>query len=398
MATAGTERPPALLLGGAVNTLSVARSLGGRGIPVDVVSPTNPEVVKASRFVRRVVSLPREQGHGAVVEWLRSGPRGAVVIPCSDDGVELLASHRDQLVELGYRPMEGDDALLLAMLDKQRTYELAARVGVAVPRTMPVQSRSELETALRQLRLPCALKPRHAHEFARRFPGKGVVSTDASALLAAYEQVAAAGVQVVLTEIVPGPDVYRSCYSCIDAEGQPLFAITKRKLRQHPIGFGNGTLHETSVDPDVAAEGVRFLTGIGFRGLGNVEFKEDERDGTLRLIECNVRPTAADALLRRAGFDVAHMIYSRALDQPWQPPAAYAPGVRQWHPVDDVRALVGYRKAGHMGVRGWLRSVAGRPVLPVLALDDPMPSVVNGITFARRAVRYVVGRRWRLRL
>ena len=58
--------------------------------------------------------------------------------------------------------------------------------------------------------------------------------------------------------------------------------------------------------------GLAFLRGAGVRGLANVEFKRDERDGRLKLIECNYRFTAPNEQFRRAGMDLALFVVQPA--------------------------------------------------------------------------------------
>ena len=41
------------------------------------------------------------------------------------------------------------------------------------------------------------------------------------------------------------------------------------------VNRGGGCYHETKWLPETAELGRRFFTGIGFRGMGNIEFKRD---------------------------------------------------------------------------------------------------------------------------
>ena len=136
---------------------------------------------------------------------------------------------------------------------------------------------------------PCALKPTHIHEFSRHFRLKAMVVDDEPELREAFARDARAGVDMILTEIIPGEEHrYCSYFTWIDEDGEFLFDFTKRKLRQYPVGFGGGTYHLTEWADDVAETGRRFLRAAGVRGLANVEFKRDPRD----------RPAEADRMQR----------------------------------------------------------------------------------------------------
>jgi predicted ATP-grasp superfamily ATP-dependent carboligase len=196
------------------------------------------------------------------------------------------------------------------------------------------------------------------------------------------------------TEVIPGPDdSYCSYFGYLDEAGRPLFHITKRKPRQFPIHFGLGTYHITDSSPDVREQGERFLRELGLRGLANVEFKRDARDGRLKLIECNHRLTASTPVLQAAGADLPLLLYNRVTGAPIDGLANYRPGVWLWSPIQDVRALRAYRRQGELSLRQWARSLRGRPHFPVAKWTDPLPTVA----FHARMVEQFVRRRWAAR-
>ena len=88
----------------------------------------------------------------------------------------------------------------------------------------------------------------------------------------------------------------------------------------------------------MAELGLRFFEGVGLRGLGNVEFKRDARDGRLKLIECNHRFTAATGLMRAAGLDLPLFVYNKLTDRPLPTVDRYRAGLTMWYPMKDVRA------------------------------------------------------------
>jgi D-aspartate ligase len=373
------ERPPAVLLGGETIAVSAARSLSAAGVEVWALGDaTDP--VQRSRHCHRFVEVGAKKGlQERYMAWLENeGPRGAVIIPCDDDGVELVARGRERLQELGYLPVEANDDALLAMLDKERTYALCAEIGVPCPRTATVSTREQAERAAAQFDYPCALKPRESHVFAAHFGilAKAVVVESPEELVAEFERTAALGVSMLVTEIVPGgDDQLCSYYSYLDEHGEPLYHLTKKKVRQYPPEFGLGCYQLTTWDPEVAAMGLRFFQGAKMRGIANVEFKRDSRDGTLRLIESNVRLTAANEQVRLAGLDIALLAYSRLTGTPGPPLRSYKLGVPLWHPIEDVKAMLLYRRRGEWTVGSWLRSLRRRQRFAMFRLDDPMPTV-----------------------
>jgi predicted ATP-grasp superfamily ATP-dependent carboligase len=213
---------------------------------------------------------------------------------------------------------------------------------------------------------------------------------------AALSRTVALGIEMIVNEIIPGrDDQFFSYYSYIDEEGEPLLHVTKRKLRQHPIWFGSGCFHATDQNPEVMELGLRFFEGVGLRGLGNVEFKRDARDGRLKLIECNHRFTAATGLLRAAGIDLPLFVYNKLTDRPLPPVDRCRPGMTMWYPTRDLRAFAAYRRHGEISWIGWLRSIVRRHHFPVASLSDPKPVLANSLRVVGRIRRGLHRRRAR---
>ncbi|HWE32973.1 MAG TPA: hypothetical protein VG410_05765 [Solirubrobacteraceae bacterium] len=368
-----------MILGGGVTALSIARSMDAAGVTADVLDvPHSP--ARVSRAVRRFVDVGRDQPQEQMLEWLRANPAEAVLLAGSDEGIELIARHRSELQRLGYVPVEGDDRALLTMLDKAQTYELAARHGIATPRVVQLRSDTEIDRAIAEMRFPCALKPVHSHVFVRR-SGSGAKVEFIETPEALRERVAelhGQGVEMLVTEVIVGAsDEFVSYYGYLDRDGQSLLTFTKCKLRQQPPGFGLGTYHRTTLDPEVAAAGLSLLRAAGIVGLGNVEFKRDASDGELKLIECNVRFTLSNELIRRSGVDLALFCYCRAAGL--TPPAVspYKVGMTLWDPIKDARAFLSYRRLGEITAPRWIASVARPQCFPTFRVTDPLPAIMR---------------------
>ncbi len=373
------DDPPAIVLGGTVTALSVSRSLWEAGVRVHVLDrPDSP--ARFSRQRDSFVDVGGPDMQDRMLAWLDTAPEGAVVLAGSDDGLELIARHGAELASRGLRPMESDGEVLLAMLDKQRSYEIAEAHGIGTPKTICLRTPADVEKVADELSYPCLLKPNHAHLFRLRAKSDAKVLTIGSPdeLRVEFERLQDVGVEMLVTEVICGPsDEFVSYFGYVDEQGTPLVRFTKRKMRQYPPGFGLGTYHGSTHDPEVAELGQRFLDAAGLRGLGNVEFKRDGRDGQLKVIECNARFTASNEVIRRAGVDLPLFAYNRLVGRPTPPVDPYRDDVRLWEPVNDTRAFLVYRRRGELTLHGWLRSIAHHQYFPVAKLSDPLPVIVR---------------------
>ncbi|HUZ84524.1 MAG TPA: ATP-grasp domain-containing protein [Gaiellales bacterium] len=382
-----------VLLGGAENALSVARSLDRRGARVIALGDSASPL----RHSRRRVAFHRADGDSQADDWLRwlrdDAAPGMLVFPCCDEALELVGRHRDELASRGLVPLEADDRAVANVLDKQTAYEIARRAGIATPRTARLGSWPEVAAAASEIGFPCALKPVHIHEFRQHFRRKVIVVRDLAALHAAFARTSELGVAMILTEIIPGAeDRYCSYFTYVDERGAPMFHFTKRKLRQYPVGFGGGTYHLVEWADDVAEQGWRFVQAAGLRGLANTEFKRDPRDGLLKLIECNARFTGGNEIVRLAGVDLAAIAYARMTGAVPPPVHGQRDGVRMWYPVEDTLAFLEARRTGDLTALGWLAGLLHHQRFPVWSVTDPLPSILAAGRTPARALRKLLSR------
>jgi len=374
---------PAIVLGGSHGALSVARSLGRRGVPVHAVNRAGAAVL-ASRYARpHPIAVGAAFAAGAL-DALRGCPEGALLLAASDDAIEVLLDHRDALarrfrLDLCHPPAQR------TMLDKLLTYEAARAAGVAAPRFWVVAGRADLEGVRGELVYPLLVKPRLSHVFQQRFRAKFLEAQGPEELEQALAVAEEAGVATVLMERIPGPDhLLCSYYTYLDEDGRALFDFTKRIVRRQPVGMGLACHHVTDHVEGIREPALRLFRHVGLQGVANVEFKRDPRDGVYKLIECNARFTAANALVARAGIDIAALVYQRALGLPLPPLDRFRDGLRLWSPGRDLLAFLELRRRGELGAAGWLRSILGLASLPIFSHRDPRPSLAE---LARRAVK-----------
>ncbi len=391
------DLPPVVLVDGERNLmgLSVARALGRRGIKVYAITPPR-SYVRYSRYCTWVPDSvtggedPDERARyllGPASDWLR----GAVLLMCYDQALQLIGRYHDRLKEK-YRLDLCNPAAQLAMLDKLATYQAAVAAGVPTPRFWVANSRAQVEGYRGELVYPLIVKPLLSHVYRGRFWVKFAVANNFDETLAAYEQAERAGIAVMLVEQIPGPDD-RLCsyFTYLDEQGNALFDFTKRVIRRYPLLYGPACHHVTDWIPELKEPALRLFRQVGLRGLANVEFRRDDRDGVLKLIECNARFTASNGLVSDAGYDLASFVYNRVVGLPPPPLGPLKVGKRLLFPVEDYHAYRALRRRGELTFWRWLKSVARPTTLPVFRWSDPRPSLV----FEWERFRTAVGRRLR---
>lgn len=376
--------PPVLLLGGMENSLSIVRSLGKRGIRVFVAAKSSCFALR-SRFCARKFVIPKhvdsqEYWYELLLSRDDAELQGCVVFVCGDDAVNFIASNKS-LLEPKYLLEEQDANLRLAMLNKQKTAELGRSVGVPTPSYWEVKSTDDISGIESMVNFPAIIKPLYSHLFQRVYKGKKYLrANDLQELRVRCKKALDYSIEIVVCELIPGPDdLLSSYYTFLDDNGQSLFHFTKRVIRRSPVNEGGGSYHITEWLPETAKLGRRFFEKINYRGLGNIEFKKDIRDGNLKLIEVNARFTAAQELLVRAGLDIAYIIYCHTINRKVPEIKEFRNFVRLWYPERDFDAFRELHAKGELSWGRWIRSIAHKQTLPYFNITDPWPAIAHMI-------------------
>ena len=357
-----------------------------------LAEPDSPE--RYSRYVH-YVDLRRPDGAEEPWDSFLLGSRsdylrGAVLLACSDKGLETII-HRRQELSRKYLLDISDPAAQQRLLSKLSTYEAAVAAGIPTPLFWKVDGTEQLLEHKDEYVYPLLIKPLYSHKFAEVFAKKFLEAGNFDELQTMYQQVRSHGLEVVLLERIPGlDDGLCSYYTYIDETGGPLFHFTKRVIRRFPVNHGLACYHVTDWNPEVRDLGLRLFMSAGLRGLGNVEFKKDERDGRLKLIECNARFTAANGLVTASGYDLGLLVYSRIVGR--TPPALlevpYRTGLHLWHPGRDLMAFLELRRRHSLTFRAWIQSLAHRQLFPYFSLSDPAPSLAGLLRLPARATAF----------
>ena len=214
------------------------------------------------------------------MDWLAQAPAGRLsALRRRRPGAARHATARRS--EPAYVPDRGQRRRLLGMLDKERTHELAARAGIPAPRTLSVRTQDDLaargRSPTRARSSRCTRTSSGATSRLKAF----VVARRGRAARALRRQ-SRSGVEMIGDRDHPGPrrPVPLATTPTSTRPAEPLFTFTKRKLRQYPIRFGLRLLPRHGLaTPRSRSSACASARASGLRGLVNVEFKRDARDG-----------------------------------------------------------------------------------------------------------------------
>lgn len=374
---------PVLILGGAANGVALARNFGRVGITVRAAG--GPEcLAQTSRFCSQAYRGPDQTSqHEFWYELLINTPQaelqGSLIFALCDDSIDFVTKYQSVLNQR-YVLKDFNADLRAEMLDKRATLVRARAAGVATPNFWSVETAEDLQAIKDEVTFPAMVKPIHSHLFIPIFGRKlFIIESDWDELVEKLQLAIGKNCEVMIVEMVPGPDsLLSSYYTYIDSDNRALFHYTKRIIRRFPVNRGGACYHESKWLPETAAAGRKFFEALDWQGMGNIEFKLDERDGKLKVIEVNPRLTDAHRMIVAGGVPIDEIIYRSKTGQSVPTIADYEQNVRMWNPIRDFMAFLSLRARGELTFVGWLRSLRpGRKVLPIFMLSDPVPTFMR---------------------
>jgi D-aspartate ligase len=387
-----TSRSP--LLHGAVG---IVRSLGRLGIPVYLARDERPTPTDSSRYLRGVFTVAFDPGRPEpliddLLEVAARIGRRSLLVPIDDLGALFVVDHAEPL-RRGFLFPDQTPELSHSLASKKDLYLLCKRLGVPTPETAFPRARDQVLSFAEQAQFPVVVKAidpllLHQREHARSV----VIVPNAEALLNTYDRMEIPDQpNLMLQEYIPGgAESIWMFNGYLDHGSRCLVGFTGVKLRQCLPHTGQTSLGICRPNPVVEEATKEFLASVGYRGIVDLGWRYDARDGSYKLLDVNPRIGATFRLFVGAnGMDVARALYLDLTGQ--QVPASSAPDGRKWLVEQtDLYSSLLYRAEGTLTARQWLRSFRGVQETAWFARDDPAPFLrmcrsLLGMTVSRTA-------------
>ena len=392
-----------LVLDGNQNqAVASVRSLANAGHIVWVGESASWSKAGLSRFCRGSFQYPAPQEHAdafvkKIADLVRQEP-GTLILPMTELTTLPISTYRDLLISAGARLVLPDHADLLRAFDKDATTQLAASLGIAVPKTLLMSSLKQARDLARSTCYPVVLKPRASEELTRdgkvRTAGRPRYAGNPEQFEAAYGDISGRGSAVLLQEFIAGEGMG---YFALLNHGDLRAEFAHQRIRDvYPTGSGSALRKSVPPDPDMRRSSLAMLRALRWHGVAMVEFRKKGSEPPV-FIEVNGRFWHSLPLACYAGADFPAMLARMAEDGDIAPSSSYRIGIRCRWLLGDARHLLEVWRGAPAGFPGrypgrlhTLLSV----LMPVpgtyhdlFQLRDPLPELGDWISFVQRIVR-----------
>jgi D-aspartate ligase len=368
----------AVVLGMFETGLAVGRSLGRAGIRVLGIDSVK-KIGFYSKYIESKICphpVERESEFVAFLIGIAKEQKQKPALFVTSDEFLTAVSRNRKCLATHYLLNFPEADIIEAVTDKWKQYELCAKAGVPAPRTFVAENFEQLRQIRDALPYPLFIKGREVNSW-RKTMGvdqKGFMVNTPEELVDIFQLLFERGAPGLIQEVIPGPDSNHFKACCYIAEnGDMLLAFALRKIRQQPVRFGFGCVVESIYYPEMLELGKKFLTRIGYRGVGSVEFKLDEKTSELKLIELNPRYWQQNGLAEKCGMNFPLMNFLDVTGS--KPPAivAYRDRIKWVNIYHDFESFRDYQKAGRLSTKQWVQSLRGPKMYSDFASDDVYP-------------------------
>jgi D-aspartate ligase len=384
----GDSSTPVVVLGPAISgPLGILRSLGRLGIPVYLVSPqprpfASPEIASYSRycrghFVGSVNACSPGDSAARLLEVGRRIGRKAVLIPTADETAIFVDEYAEVLGEhflFPHRPR----GLSRSLASKKEMYHLARALGIPTAETQFPACRQDVAAFAQAATFPLLLKGSDTRHLAARAGagGRGMfLVSNAAELLRKYDALEdPAAPNLMLQEYIPGGDDSVWMFNgYFDRKSDCVLGFTGQKLRQWPAHRGVTSLGICRHNPTVEDTTCRFMKAVGYRGVLDIGYRWDARDGLYKVLDVNPRIGATFRLfVADNGMDVARALYLDLTGQPIDP-GRQCDGRKWVVEGHDLFSSYCYSREGGLTFKDWVASFRGVEEGAYFARDDLLP-------------------------
>lgn len=307
----------ALVLGGHVNGYSIVKELA-RDCATDIIVfdykkslARYSNKVKFSKTIGNTANALRD-----AIKELNKQYSYIVIYPTNDLQLEHLHHVYDELSSFCYLPF--NKATIIQSADKFYQYQTCERVACPYPKTVSVKSLGEMGS-IASLTYPLLIKPSTRKDLTVDvFRTLYLASpTDLQNKKTVIEKALSSGVELVVSEFIPGDDTNIYAYTCFRSEqGEILNEWTGKKLTQFPDSYGVFSSASNEAPVEVLEQGRSLVEALDAYGIVEPEFKFDHRDGKFKLMEVNLRSMMWHQAGYITGVKLQRTQFAHATDSP----------------------------------------------------------------------------------
>lgn len=394
MKIANTDTPVVVIHCG-LGALCIMRTLGYLGVKVYGVTDDPDQYALRSRYCEESFVQPLDLEHPGrftsfLIDLSQKIGRKPILIATSDETAMYVADQYEKLSEC-YAIGQNGGSIVSGLANKMSMFSIAREHDLPAPATFLPSNLADAERHAKAVEYPVMLKGAMGNRLYQLFGKKMVIVNNEQELLEAYSIMEdPENPNLMIQELIPGTDDQVYIFNgYFDKDSRCLAAFTGRKIRQFPVHVGCASLGECCWIPELADLTTSFMQKIGYRGILDIGYRKDPRDGKYKVLDINPRVGQAFRLfVSEDDLDVVRALYLDLTGQDMPVEVVPREGRRWLIEEFDLISSVHYYQEGVLTFGSWIKSFRKVEESAWFAWKDPVPFLLT--------IRWMLGKffRW----
>lgn len=239
-----------------------------------------------------------------------------VLISSDDTYTVLLAFAKEKLID-NYIYQNLSMQQVQKCVNKVEFYLLCKELKIDSPKTYIINNRECLNNLKAKLTFPGIVKPHYPGAVSKILIPKVLKINNFEELERLGGEIWPTSVPVFFQEFIPGGSdciFFVGGYFSENELDSTLFV--GRKVLEIPVLGGSTTYATLQWNENVFEAAKHIVKSIGYRGLADIEFKFDSRDGKFKIIEVNPRIGRWHSISSNGDFDIISVYFLKMLGVP----------------------------------------------------------------------------------
>jgi len=366
-----------LILGDHIQALGIARIIGKLGIEVELFNEYRGAVARFSKYCNKFHLFYDEN---ELINKLTLGdfPKNTLIIPTNDKMVKFLADNYKFLNNLFHLAIPKPNIVDICY-NKIQTYKTAQKLGIPIPESFFPTKIEDVKDISKIVNYPVIIKPAIMYYFHKITGKKVFLCNSKSELLSNYKKITKIipTNEVIIQEFISGgaSNLYSFC-SFVENKNIHGSFIANR-IRQKPMDFGISTTFARSVvNLRIEELAGKFLNGINYFGLSEVEFMYDEKIDDYKLIEINPRTWKWHTISNKLNINLLEMMIKYFQGENITEKHNIIDKVGWIERITDSYVALKEILEGRLTLSEYFKSLKIEKESAVLSKDDPLPALM----------------------
>ncbi len=366
------------ILGNHIQALGICRIVGRMGYPVVLYNIYNQSITRYSKYCTEFVLFSDHADLLLKLEARGSLDKTTLLIPTNDDLVGFIRDHYE-ILETKYSLSSPNPEVINICFNKKNTYLKAEELGIDIPKSYFPNNKEELLLIAKKIAYPVILKPAVMFTFFHATGKKAFKCNNNQELIANYTsmQKHIPDNEIIVQEFLTGGAENLYSYGSFFANKISYANFVVNRIRQKPMDFGISTCFaKTVINQQIKMSAEKFLEGIDYFGISEVEFMFDREQQIYKLLEINPRSWKWHSITNRLDINLFQLLIDYIENKQLTPHVNDKENVAWIERLTDTYVAISEIAKGRLRLKDYLATLKLPKESACLSMDDPLPALM----------------------